>query len=165
MQAAFDWLSRRQRPQPCATALYKAFHYSRTSTNGHLSTTATFWRTVHTLTQRPLPFVPMVERFNCSKKRKNILFSARFLLLPAQSSGGRIGAGTEDKAQNERISSLIVMVFLTSIKQFLFVVSGGYPGGKASSTTRRNPREKFFPPHSLLCRLRRQNTRWIPQNK
>ena len=91
MQAAFDWFSgRRQRSQACPTALPKAFRCSRTSTNAHLSTMATSWRTVHTLTQRPLPFVSMVERFNCSKKRKSIQFSARFLLLPVQSSGGII---------------------------------------------------------------------------
>ena len=51
--------------------------YSRTSTNGYLSTTAIFfWRTVHTLTlvstslQWPLfsvPKVAVLERFNCIK--------------------------------------------------------------------------------------------------
>ena len=66
--------------------------------------------------------VAVLERFNCSKKRRNSFkneteFSARFLLLPAQSSSGTIEACTEDKAQSERISSLTVMVFFTSIKQ------------------------------------------------
>ena len=88
MQAAFDLFSgRRQRLRPCAIADSFAQSLPLQSNLplrpplhiGHLSTTASFWRTVHTLTQRPLPFVPMVERF----KRKNIQFSARFLLLPA----------------------------------------------------------------------------------
>ena len=49
--------------------------YSRTSTNGHLSTTAIFWQTVHTFTLVSTSLqwslscvtkVAVVERFNCN---------------------------------------------------------------------------------------------------
>ena len=74
--------------------------YSRTSTNGHLTTTAIFFlRTVHTLTLvstslqgslSSVPNVAIVERFNCRKVLFNFQLSYIFLqdgvLSPYQQS-------------------------------------------------------------------------------